>query len=106
MSKVKFFSNNLIVVGGKESEIVSSLKGERTDWQQIFRVPEHTVGTKNLLIFVEGKILIPDRDYKDINSYEIELTYALEPNKDFHAILIKTGEDGDGGGALEWEDFK
>lgn len=103
MSKVNFFSNNLIVLGGKESEIVSSLEGERVTLQQIFLVPEHEVGTNNLLIFVDGRIMIPRRDYKDINSYEIELTQAIDPSIDFHAVLIKTGKDGNG--ALEWENF-
>lgn len=103
MSKVNFFSNNLIVLGGKESEIVSSLEGERVITQQTFLVPKHQVGTKNLIIFVNGKIMIPNRDYKDINSNEIDLTYAIDPNIDFYAILIKTGKDGNG--TLEWENY-
>ncbi|MCG8540829.1 MAG: hypothetical protein MJA82_12955 [Clostridia bacterium] len=103
MSKVKFFSNNLVILGGKESEIVSSLRGSRVVWQQIFTVPKHTVGTKNLLIFLDGKIMIQGRDYEDINSYEVQLTYPIDPGKDFHAILVKTGKDGNG--ALEWESF-
>ena len=103
MSRVKFFSNSLIVLGGKESEMVSSLSGDRSTTRQKFRVPKHTQSTKNLLIFLDGKIQIPNRDYNDVSSEEVEFTFPVTTDRDFHALLINTGKDGNG--ALEWQSF-
>ena len=105
MSKVKFFSNSLIVIGGKECEITTSLAGTRLQPQSIFEVPEHTIGTKNLLIYVDGKLLMPYRDYTDVNSHQVELTTSIDIDSDFYAILIITGNDGTAIGGVEWEDF-
>lgn len=109
MGKVRFFSNNLIVKGGKESESTFSPKNTRPSIQSIFTVPKHNVGTKNLQIFVEGEFQAPDVHYTDINSHEIEFVQPISTNVDVYALLIKTGEDnhcsGSGGGDVEWEDF-
>ena len=101
----KFFSNSLIVIGGRECEIITSPSGSRLDDEDIFTVPIHTVGTNNLLIFVDGKVLIPNIHYKDINSYQIQLTKPIGTNVDFHSILINLDQDSDSKDDLVWQDF-
>lgn len=108
MSRVQFFSNTLINLDHTECAIEYSLANTRTSPQRIFTVPEHSVNTSNLLIFIDGKMAIKGRDYEDINSYQVELTSDLPINVDFYSILIFTGTNYIGTGEGEhliWGDF-
>lgn len=108
MAKARFFSNSIIKLDHTENEIMSSLRGTRTSPQATFTVPEHTVGTNNLMIFIDGRIIIRDRDYTDINSNNIQLTNPIDTNVDFHAILVKTSKDEHidiGVETVKWESF-
>lgn len=96
-----FFSNNLVYVDTEQLEIEKSLAGSRTNQQKIFQVPQHTVGTNNLLIFLNGNLKIKDIDYEDYNSNEINFKDYISINDDFIAILVK----GNGDGSLEWGYF-
>lgn len=91
MSDVNFFSNSLIVLSGKECQTTSSLSGERSTVETKFDVPTHTVRSKNLLIFLDGRLQVIDRDYEDINSFEVRFTKDIPTTVDFQSILIATG---------------
>lgn len=95
MSKVNFFSNSLIVLSGKECQTTSSLRNTRDAPIDIFSVPEHSIGTNNLLVFVDGILKEPIRDYIDVSSYEVQFNEDIPIGSDFKSILISTeGEDG------------
>ena len=51
------------------------------------------------------KVLIPNIHYKDINSYQIQLTKPIGTNVDFHSILINLDQDSDSEDDLVWQDF-
>ena len=93
MSKVNFFSNSLIVLAGKECETTSSLSNTRVKKEKRFKVPLHTIDTNNLMIFLDGKLQVKDRDYTDATSTEIEFTNEINVAVDFQSILIATHED-------------
>ena len=105
MSQARFFSNTLIYVDLTENEVMSSLANTRLNVQDVFQVPEHTVDTNNLMIFVDGHIKIRDVDYEDINSFEVRFFSPLAITQEFHSILTKnrTGDSTDDG--CYWEDF-
>ena len=115
MSKAKFFSNSVIMLDHKDSETILSLKDTRLEQQDIFKVPEHNVGTTNLMIFLDGRLCVPSRDYVDINSSQVKFTRQINIGEDFHSVLIKTSKDtvyigGDGEEIVvpsptQWEDF-
>lgn len=113
MSKAKFFSNSVMMLDHKDSEYTLSLKNTRTTTQRSFSVPMHNVGTPNLMIFVNGQLCVPDRDYIDINSSTVRFNRNIQTHEDFHAILIRTSKDvvyiGEGdmppSESLEWEYF-
>lgn len=95
-----FFSNNVIYVDGEEVEILKSLAGERkNEFQQIFDVPSHTVGTNNLSIFLNGVLQIKDKHYEDYNSNQIKFKNKIGNGYDFVAILRK------GNTQFEWGYF-
>lgn len=94
-----FFSNNLIYVDSEQLEITKSLSNERPNLQKIFTVPNHTVGTANLLIFLNGELQIKDKDYEDYNSHSIQFKNNVGTKSDFIAILIKANS------ILEWGYF-
>lgn len=94
-----FFSNNLIYVDSEQLEITKSLSNERANLQKTFSVPNHTVGTSNLLIFLNGKLQIRDEDYEDYNSYSIQFKNYIDTKSNFVAILIKANS------ILEWGYF-
>lgn len=96
-----FFSNNLVYVDTEQIEITKSLSGERNSNQKIFQVPSHTVGTNNLLIFLNGILQIKDLHYEDYNSNEVNFKNYISNDIDFIAILIK----GNSSGSLEWGYF-
>lgn len=98
MSAYSFFSNNLIYVDGENCEIAKSLKNTRPDVTQTFTAPSHTVGTPNLLVFLDGRLQIKDVDYNDSNSTEIEFTNNVAVNQDVVIILVRAGQGGGGGG--------
>ena len=112
MSKAKFFSNSVIMLDHKDSEYSLSLKNTRTNAQKNFSVPMHSVGTPNLMIFLDGKLCVPNRDYTDINSTTVRFSRDIQIREDFHAVLIRTSKDivyvGDGDtqpSAINWEYF-
>lgn len=94
-----FFSNNLIYVDSEQLEITKSLSNERPSLQKTFSVPNHTVGTNNLLIFLNGELQIRDKHYGDYNSHSIQFKNNVDTKSDFVAILIKANS------ILEWGYF-
>ena len=115
MSQAKFFSNTVMMLDHKDNETTLSLKNTRLAQQRIFSVPEHSVGTSNLMIFLDGKLCVPIRDYIDMNSYQVQFTRQINIGEDFHSVLVKTSRDtvyigGDGEEVVvpqptSWEDF-
>lgn len=94
-----FFSNNLIYVDSEQLEITKSLENQRPNLQKIFYVPQHTVGTDNLLIFLNGELKIKNKDYEDYNSNSIQFKNYIDTKSNFVSILIK------GNSILEWGYF-
>lgn len=107
MENTTFFSNTNNFLDHGENEAIISPSGTRLDWQAIFTVPSHNVGTDNLMVFLDGKLCIRGRDYTDINSGQISFSTLISPSRDFHAILVKTmkgiGEVVEA--KVTWEDF-
>lgn len=104
MSAYSFYSNNLIYVDGENCEIIKSLKNTRPKNETIFTAPNHTVGTPNLLVFLDGKLQIADVDYHDCNSYEIEFTNPVGITHDVVMVLIRSKQQTVSDG-LEWGSF-
>lgn len=104
MSKVNFFSNSLIFSDPRESEKTVSLGVDRTVPQQVFNVPEHSVGTVNLLVFLDKQLQIPDVDYEDINSYEIRFFQPIDTGLDVYCVLMATQDEKEEE-EIKWEEF-
>lgn len=96
-----FFSNNVIYVDGEQLEYVRHPPNEREEEKPvyIFNVPSHTVGTHNLIIFLDGRLAILDKDYEDYNSYQIKFKRPIYRSQEVVALLIK------GNTQLEWGYF-
>lgn len=107
MSRIKFFSNNLITLDHKENEITFSLPDTRDDYIQQFKVPKHTVGTNNLLVFLDGRLVISDVHYEDINSHYISFYEPVPTDIEIYTILIKTSKDKTlkDSEVIEWQSF-
>ena len=73
--------------------------------QDIFTVPEHNVGTPNLLIFVNGILQHKDIHYQDINSYQIKFITPPDPTYDIYTVLLISNEGSGEIQNIEWEDF-
>lgn len=100
----RFFTNDRIVIGSNTNERYIYPANSRPETQKVFKTPEHTIGSKNLLVYVNGELVIPERDYKDINSSQISFTDPIPPNKDVDIVLVLTGDDLDYRGNY-WVDF-
>lgn len=106
MSAYNFFSNNLIYVDSEICEITKSLANTRLTVQRVFEVPAHTVGTPNLLVFVNGGLQTKDIDYYDSNSSQISFTRDIPIDEDVVCILIKgKNSDSSESQSLEWGSF-
>lgn len=101
----KFFSNDYIVLGKESVDRIISLSDTRPNPLREFKAPRHTIGTKSLLIFLNGKLQALGVDYIDKTSDSIEFLRAIDTTAHYESILIAdTGIAGDGG-KLEWEEF-
>lgn len=107
MSAYSFFSNNLIYVDGENCEIVKSLKNTRPSDTRFFTAPSHTVGTSNLLVFVDGILQIMGVDYHDCNSDEVEFYNPVRVAHDVVIVLIKSkqGDIINNNTGIEWGSF-
>lgn len=97
-----FFTNDKVVLGRDYSQRITSPANSREGGATIFKVPEHTIGTASLFIYVDGKLKIPDVDYVDINSEEIEMNYEVPVEHSVDAVLIVSIGDGE---ELQWGSF-
>lgn len=95
-------------MGSETCERISSPANTREKPQQIFKVPLHTIDTKNLFIYVSGKLKIPKTDYEDINSEEVKMFEPVLRGESFDAVLVQGESSGSGGIIVvenNWEDF-
>lgn len=105
MSAYNFFSNNLIYVDGELCEITKSLANTRPTVQRVFDVPNHTVGTPNLLVFVNGSLKTEGSDYSS-NSHQVIFKNDIPIGYDVICVLIKGKNDnGSTDKSVEWESF-
>lgn len=99
-----FFSNDNIVLGKESLERTISPANVRPDPTREFETPTHTIGSKSLLIFLDGKLQAFGIDYIDKDSNHVEFKNRIETGVHYEAILIaKTGMSGVG--FAEWEEF-
>lgn len=109
----RFFSNNLVLVDTKINESVKSLAGSRQSAQRVFSVPTHTIGTDNLMVYIDGLLKLRDVHYIDRNSNEIEFLYDIQAEQDFYALLIRVDDASSSGATTDdnncccnkWHDF-
>lgn len=96
-----FFTNDKVVLGQDSSQRITSPANSREGGATIFTVPEHTIGTQSLFIFVDGKLKLPNIDYVDINSEQVEMNYEVPVEHTFDSILVVSiGE-----GGANWIEF-
>lgn len=91
-----FFSNNVIYVDGENIERVDYVVDLP---QSIFNAPNHTVGTENLLVYLNNGLCIRDNQYEDYNSSQIRFKEILAEGSNVSIILIKGNSD------FEWGYF-
>lgn len=97
-----FFSNNVIYVDGEQVEYLRHPPNERDEEKPVYilSAPNHTIGTHNLIVFLNGQLQIKDKDYEDYNSSQIKFTKPIYRGHDVVILLIK------GNTQLEWGYFK
>lgn len=62
----------------------------------LFDVPNHTVNTANLLVFINGVLAQREVHYHDISATQIKFTREIRVNDDIYVLLLV--EQGPGGG--------
>lgn len=106
VDRTRFFTNDKIVIGGQTCERISYPSNIRLESQSKFDTPYHTIGSKSLLVYLDGKLKIPEIDYVDRTSTYIEFKTMINKEQSVDILLIVTGGDSpiiDGG--IIWEDF-
>lgn len=104
MSQVNFFANTQINLNQIQYPTIF-YPAPQTMGQDIFTVPEHNVGTPNLLVFVNGILQHKDIHYQDINSYQIKFITPPDPTHDIYTVLLISNEGNGEIQNIEWEDF-